>query len=157
MSATHATHVPHAHPSHAPRVPTAADIMRRTLVTLTPEMPIFDAVRTLLKHEISGAPVVDADGRIVGICSELDCLRILASGEFYADDHREEGVVFHLGVGVGARAHLDGGQPGGDGVDQRVGHLAHGQHHRDGHAALTGRAVGGGHGGVGGHVHVGVG
>ena len=60
---------------------------------LTPEMPIFDAVRTLLKHEISGAPVVDADGRIVGICSELDCLRILASGEFYADDHREEGVV----------------------------------------------------------------
>ena len=54
MSATHATHVPHAHPSHAPRVPTAADIMRRTLVTLTPEMPIFDAVRTLLKHEISG-------------------------------------------------------------------------------------------------------
>lgn len=75
------------------RVPTAAEIMRTKLITLSPELPIFDAIRVLLKNSISGAPVVDADGKLVGICSELDCLRVLAAGEFYADDHGEEGHV----------------------------------------------------------------
>lgn len=93
MSATHPSHASHPHAPNAVAVPTAADIMRRSLVTLTPEMPIFDAIRLLLRHGISGAPVVDAEGHLVGICSELDCLRILASGEFYEDDHREEGHV----------------------------------------------------------------
>ena len=75
------------------RVPTAADIMQRKLVTLAPQTPIFDAVRLLLKNKISGAPVLGEDGTLVGICSELDCLRVLAAGEFYSDDHREEGCV----------------------------------------------------------------
>jgi CBS domain-containing protein len=75
------------------RVPTAADIMRLKLITLAPDLPIFDAIRVLLKNSISGAPVVDTEGKLVGICSELDCLRVLTAGEFYADDHREEGHV----------------------------------------------------------------
>ena len=29
----------------------------------------------------------------MGVLSELDCLRVLAGGEFYSDDHREEGCV----------------------------------------------------------------
>ena len=74
-------------------VPTATEIMRTKLITLSPDLPIFDAIRVLLKNSISGAPVVDTDGKLVGICSELDCLRVLAAGEFYADDHREEGHV----------------------------------------------------------------
>lgn len=78
---------------HAYPVPTAGTIMKKSLVTLTPEMPIAAAIRLLLKNSISGAPVLDEDGRLVGICSELDCLRVLAGGEFYTDDHREEGTV----------------------------------------------------------------
>jgi len=76
-----------------PRVPTARDIMQTSLTTLHPEQPIFEAMRILIKHRISGAPVLDADGKLVGTCSELDCLRILASGEYYRDDHQEEGTV----------------------------------------------------------------
>ncbi len=79
------------HTAH--RVPTASEIMQTKLITLAPELPIFDAIRVLLKNAISGAPVVDAEGQLIGICSELDCLRILTSGEFYTDDHREEGKV----------------------------------------------------------------
>jgi CBS domain-containing protein len=78
----------HLHPG-----PTARDIMTTHLVTLAPTSSIFSAIRTLLKHRISGAPVIDADGKCVGMFSELDCLRVLAAGEFYSDDHREEGVV----------------------------------------------------------------
>ena len=46
---------------------------------------------------------------------------------------------------------------GRDGVDQRVADPADRDDHRDGHAALAGRAVAGGDGGVGGQVEVGVG
>jgi len=74
-------------------IPTAREIMTRDLVTLSPETSVFAAIRVLLKNRISGAPVVDADGKLVGMFSELDCLRVLSAGEFYSDDHREEGVV----------------------------------------------------------------
>lgn len=74
-------------------VPTAREIMSRNLITFTPEMEIFQAMRSLLKHRISGGPVVDGQGRLVGMLSELDCLRVLSGGEFYSDDHREEGHV----------------------------------------------------------------
>lgn len=45
------------------------------LVTFTPETNVLAAIRTLLKHKISGAPVVDETGWIVGILSEYDCLK----------------------------------------------------------------------------------
>ena len=56
-----------------PTPTTASDIMRRKLVTLSPETPVMDAVASLLKHSISGAPVVDRSDRLLGILSELDC------------------------------------------------------------------------------------
>jgi len=68
-----------------PTVPLARDLMTRRLHTLTPSTSLFDAVAFLLRHDISGAPVVDETGRLVGLFSELDCLRALAGGEFY--DH----------------------------------------------------------------------
>lgn len=83
-------------PSHTPAVPTACDIMTRALIVLTPQMPILDAARLLLRHGVSGAPVLDDDGRLVGICSEFDCLRVLSTGAFYSDDHGSEGVVAHF-------------------------------------------------------------
>jgi CBS domain-containing protein len=47
---------------------------------LAPEQSILDAVDFLLKHRITGAPVVDASGRLVGMLSERDCLKLLAKG-----------------------------------------------------------------------------
>jgi len=73
----------------ARRMPTAGDIMATSVVTLRPEVSIFVAMRTLLSKRISGAPVVAEDGKVVGMISELDCLRVLSSDEFY-DGHQEE-------------------------------------------------------------------
>lgn len=58
-----------------PKSLAAADIMTTKLVTVTPDMNVMEAVTLLLKHRISGAPVVEPPGNLVGILSELDCVR----------------------------------------------------------------------------------
>ena len=59
--------------------PTAADIMARE-ATLSPDADIYDAITKLLKSKLSGAPVVDDDGRLIGMLSERDCLKVLVGG-----------------------------------------------------------------------------
>ena len=61
-------------------LPTVADCMAKRPRSLAPDTPILDAIKFLLKHRISGAPVVDADGKLVGIISEKDCLKLVARG-----------------------------------------------------------------------------
>jgi predicted transcriptional regulator len=68
-------------------VPTARDVMTHSLITLTPEMGIFEAISKLISRKISGAPVIGPDGEMVGMLSELDCLGVLASDQFHSDDH----------------------------------------------------------------------
>jgi CBS domain-containing protein len=70
-----------------PNVPTARDFMTRSLVTLRPEMRVLEAAGILLKHKISGAPVVDGDGNFLGLLSEYDCLRAVSSAEYDLDNH----------------------------------------------------------------------
>ena len=74
-------------------IPTAREFMTHSLITLAPDSSVFEAIQTLVKNRISGAPVVDAEGKMIGMLSEADCLRVLSAGEFYSDDHREEGAV----------------------------------------------------------------
>lgn len=71
------------------KVPTVREFMVTNLVTLRPEMPIREAIDTLLKHRISGAPVVDAAGNLIGTLSEKDCLRVFANAAFYNTDPGE--------------------------------------------------------------------
>ncbi len=61
---------------------TAADVMTKKVVTLSPDTDIYAAMRTLLKKKISGAPVVDTDETVVGILSEKDCLRVVTAVAF---------------------------------------------------------------------------
>lgn len=51
------------------------DIMQRQPVTASPEMPIENAMHLMLTHHISGLPVVNSTGLMVGILSEGDLLR----------------------------------------------------------------------------------
>ncbi len=59
--------------------------MSTNLVTFTPKMDVYEAIRKLLDHKITGAPVVDQAGKIVGVFSEMDCLRIALSSTYYED------------------------------------------------------------------------
>lgn len=61
---------------------TAKDMMVTRLVTLRPEMDVFDAIDILMKNHVAGAPVVDREGRIVGFLSEKDCMQTLVDAAF---------------------------------------------------------------------------
>ena len=52
-----------------------ADFMTRRVITVTPDTSILMAAKLMLEHKISGLPVVDAKGHVVGIVSEHDLLR----------------------------------------------------------------------------------
>ena len=49
--------------------------MTRTVVTVSPDHSLRHAAQIMLDHRISGVPVVDDDGRLVGIVTEGDLLR----------------------------------------------------------------------------------
>jgi CBS domain-containing protein len=52
----------------------AADIMTRAVITTTTDTQLVDVVRTMIRHRISGIPVLDASGAVVGIITEGDLL-----------------------------------------------------------------------------------
>lgn len=53
----------------------AADVMTRRVIAVHPETPITDAIRLMLQDDVSGLPVVDRNGQLVGIVSEGDFVR----------------------------------------------------------------------------------
>lgn len=72
---------------------TARDLMTTNLLVFSPEQTILEAIESLIKRRVSGAPVVDAEGQMVGMLSELDCLRMLASDEFYLQQQEDGALV----------------------------------------------------------------
>jgi CBS domain-containing protein len=55
----------------------ARDIMVTKLTTLSPDTKLLDAASLLIKKGISGAPVVDQDGNLIGVFSEKDVMSAL--------------------------------------------------------------------------------
>ncbi len=53
---------------------TAGEIMNRDVVTTSPDLPVGELARLLTFHNISGMPVADAGGQVVGIVSEADVI-----------------------------------------------------------------------------------
>ena len=58
------------------------DYMAANLVTFTTDMDIMRAIHHLVENRISGAPVVDEHGNLVGVLSEADCLRVALSASY---------------------------------------------------------------------------
>ena len=59
------------------------DYMVSDVFTLPPDMNIMRAIYLLAEKDLSGVPVVDDDGRLLGILTERDCVRTaLQSGYF---------------------------------------------------------------------------
>jgi len=59
------------------------DYMTKWIVTLKPTDSVVEAMRLLLKYHISGAPVVDEVGRLVGVLSATDLLEVIVQDSYY--------------------------------------------------------------------------
>ncbi|MFN3580436.1 MAG: CBS domain-containing protein [Pseudomonas sp.] len=61
------------------------DYMTHDLITFRAEMDLFRAIDVLIGNRISGAPVVDEAGHLLGLLSESDCLRGILSGSYFEE------------------------------------------------------------------------
>src|SRR5271167_2318501 len=58
----------------------AIDVMVRDVVTVHPDTEVAEAVNLLAEHDVSALPVVDGDGKLLGILSEADLMRRVEIG-----------------------------------------------------------------------------
>ena len=61
-------------------LPTVRDHMDKKVPTVRPEAEILEAIEYLLKKRVTGAPVVDDAGSVIGMLTEKDCLKLIAKG-----------------------------------------------------------------------------
>ncbi len=85
----------------------AADVMTHRVTTIMPDATVAQAARIMLEHRISGLPVVDAGGAVVGIITEGDLLRRTETG---TERKRTRWLEFLLGPGrlAGEYVHTHG-------------------------------------------------
>ncbi len=62
-----------------------SDYMTDYVMTFAPDTDLFKAIGTMLDRKISGAPVVNSDGVVVGTLSEWDCLQRILQGSYYEE------------------------------------------------------------------------
>lgn len=60
-----------------------SDFMAKRLVTVHPQTNVVEAMGVLLEKKISGAPVVDDEGALVGVLSEVDLMKIIIQDSYY--------------------------------------------------------------------------
>lgn len=60
-----------------------ADIMTKKLITFTLDTQVLSAIDQLISKKISGAPVVDKDGNLLGILSEIDCMQTFIQSTYH--------------------------------------------------------------------------
>lgn len=66
-----------------PRRLAVREFMSTDVVTLKPDMDVLQALYLLLRHKISGAPVVDANGALIGMLTERDCMKVALDAAFH--------------------------------------------------------------------------
>lgn len=60
-----------------PNSKTARDIMTKRVITITPDQDLFEVIGLFVKNNISGAPVVDRNGKYLGVFSEKCSISLL--------------------------------------------------------------------------------
>ena len=60
-----------------------SDIMRRDLVLFTKNQSIDEVMKKFIKYRISGGPVVDNTGKLIGVISEADCMKEISDSRYF--------------------------------------------------------------------------
>ena len=66
-------------------MPAVRDYMATDLTVLSPEQAVTQAMRIMLDRGISGAPVVDSHGNLVGLLTHRDCLSVAYQASYHGE------------------------------------------------------------------------
>jgi CBS domain-containing protein len=88
----------------------AIDIMQHNVISLNPQMTLFEAAKILRESGISGAPVIDETNEVIGVLSQSDLLRHTMDSEyascfqsgFYHEMPNVQDVTFFSGTSMNA-------------------------------------------------------
>ncbi|GAA1256738.1 CBS domain-containing protein [Sphaerisporangium rubeum] len=101
----------HGRPSRKARGHTAGDVMTAPAVTVRPTTSVVRAARLMDEHDVKRLPVVDDDGRLVGIVSRGDLLKVFSRPDADIAAEVENDVLgkYMLTSTGGVRVHVDHG------------------------------------------------
>ncbi len=73
-----------------------SDYMTRNLITFRQDQSVLEVMDILIKHKISGGPVVNEDNELVGIISEGDCIKQISESRYYNQPVENINVSAHM-------------------------------------------------------------
>ncbi|PTM10206.1 MAG: inosine-5-monophosphate dehydrogenase [Bacteroidetes bacterium] len=62
---------------------TVKDYMTTDLITFKPDQSLDEVIDSLIKHRISGGPVVNENNELIGVISESDCIKQISESRYY--------------------------------------------------------------------------
>ena len=74
--------------------------MTSNLVTFTADQSILEVMELFIKHHISGGPVVDNKGKLIGIISEADCMKHISESRYFNLPILDKSVENHMTTNV---------------------------------------------------------
>jgi CBS domain-containing protein len=77
---------------------TAKDYMSGVCLTFTKDMDVLEAIRLMLQKQVSGAPVVDKVGNLVGMLTEKDCMQVVLNAGYHEEYGGPVSQFMHAGV-----------------------------------------------------------
>jgi len=79
---------------------TVSDYMTTDLITFTPDRSIEVVMQSLIKHRISGGPVVNEKNELIGIISEGDCIKQISESRYYNMPMQDQTIEKHMASNV---------------------------------------------------------
>ena len=77
---------------------TAKDYMTGVRLTFTTDMDVLQAIRLLLQKQVTGAPVVDKVGNLIGMLTEKDCMQVALNAGYHEQWGGPVSDFMHTGV-----------------------------------------------------------
>ena len=77
-----------------------SDYMTRNLIVFNPKQSVMEVMDQLIKHRISGGPVVNEKQELVGIISEGDCIKQISESRYYNQPMENINVEKHMVTNV---------------------------------------------------------
>ena len=74
--------------------------MAKQVISFSLDQDIWQAIDVMLKKGVSGGPVLDKEGRMVGMLSEKDCLRVLIDTAYNNHPNQKEKVSRYMSTEV---------------------------------------------------------